>query len=180
MIILGIDPGTNILGYGIIVADKQNFSVLDFGSKKITKSDSPAEKLSEIYYLVSELIKLYRPDELAIESPFYGKNIQSMLKLGRAQGVAMAAAFEAGLTVEEYSPKRIKLAITGCGTSSKEQVSGMLQHILKIKLDLKELDASDALACAVCHANSRKSFDSHGKKYNSWNQFITDNPDRKI
>ena len=179
MIILGIDPGTNILGYGIIIADKQKFSVLDFGSKKITKSDSHAEKLSEIYYLVSELIKLYRPDELAIESPFYGKNIQSMLKLGRAQGVAMAAAFEAGLVVEEYSPKRIKLAITGNGTASKEQVSGMLQHILNIKLDLKELDSSDALACAVCHANSRKKSSLGSKKYSGWSQFIQDNPDRK-
>lgn len=179
MIILGIDPGTNILGYGIIIADRQKFSVLDFGSKKITKSDSPAEKLSEIYHMVSELIKLYRPDELAIESPFYGKNIQSMLKLGRAQGVAMAAAFEAGLTVEEYPPKKIKLAITGRGNSSKEQVAGMLQHILKIQLDLNELDASDALACAVCHANSRKGFADGPKKYNSWNQFIADNPGRK-
>jgi crossover junction endodeoxyribonuclease RuvC len=178
MVILGIDPGTNIVGYAILVANKGDLRVLDYGIKRIKSTEQAAEKLAEIHYWVSELIRLYRPDELAIESPFYGKNVQSMLKLGRAQGVAMAAAFEAGLKVEEYAPKTIKLSITGKGTASKEQVLGMLRHLLKVNIEAESLDASDALACAVCHANNRRNpLLAKGKK-SDWSGFIKDNPNR--
>lgn len=178
MIILGIDPGTNILGYGVILVNKQKMTVLDYGIKRIGKATDPAEKLSIIFESMMELIRTHRPDSLAIESPFYGKNVQSMLKLGRAQGVAMAAGFHAGLSVEEYSPKKIKLAITGKGTSSKEQVCAMLGYILNIKLQPSELDASDALACAVCHANNQNSV-VKGKNHDSWESFLKENPHRK-
>lgn len=144
---------------------------LDKGQK------TQAAKLSQIYHRVSGLIREFSPTEMALEAPFFGKNVQSMLKLGRAQGVAMAAGLSQGLEIFEYAPRKVKVAVTGQGTASKEQVHGMLEKLLNTKLNTTHLDASDGLAVAVCHffqGNNVKT----GKTYSDWNAFIKDNPDR--
>jgi crossover junction endodeoxyribonuclease RuvC len=178
-IILGIDPGTVVMGYGLIQISGNTLTLLDMDILKPGKVDDPYKKLQLIYNTVSGLIIKYKPDVFAIEAPFFGKNLQSMLKLGRAQGVAIAAAMRHGLDVTEYAPKKIKQSITGNGNASKEQVLKMLQRILNFKDDPKYFDASDALAVAVCHHFQENSFQATvGKKNNGWDDYLKKNPSR--
>lgn len=178
-IILGIDPGTTILGYGIIDCRKGKMKLLCMGNFRLSKLNDHGLKLREIQIQVSALIESYLPDEMAIEAPFYGKNVQSMLKLGRAQGVAIAAAMEREVPYTEYAPKKIKQAITGNGNASKEQVAAMLQSLLAIETLPKNLDATDGLAAAVCHYFNRGNSAS-GAGYSGWKSFLGKNPGRKI
>ena len=180
-IILGIDPGTLVLGYGLINTQGKTVSLLDMGVMKLSARKDAYERLGLIHRKLKELIEKYKPDSFAIESPFFGKNVQSMLKLGRAQGVAIATAMSAGLEVCEYSPRKIKQAITGNGNADKEQVWKMLQRILSIthNTDIKYLDASDALAVAVCHHfQDNALMKTAGKKLKGWEDFIAKNPDK--
>jgi crossover junction endodeoxyribonuclease RuvC len=176
--ILGVDPGTNILGYAVIEVQGSALKVLNFGVFHLEKYEDHHEKLKEIFLQLQEIIETYLPEHLAIEAPFYGKNVQSMLKLGRAQGVAMAAAMTMGLQIQEYAPKKIKQSITGNGNASKEQVAAMLESILKIKITSKHLDATDALGVAVCHYNQSSSMLAGLKKHNGWASFIKNNPNK--
>ena len=178
--ILGVDPGTNITGYAIIEVNGKSTKVVTYGVFKLTKFEDHQTKLKEIFLQLQDVIESYLPEELAIEAPFHGKNVQSMLKLGRAQGVAMAAAMTMGLKIFEYSPKKIKLAVTGSGNASKEQVHAMLENRMKIKIDQKYLDASDALATAICHFQQRGQVKISKNSYKDWSSFIKANPDRKI
>ena len=152
-VIMGVDPGTNVMGYGILGIDGRRPRAVAMGVIRLSKYEDHYMRLRRIFERVTSLIDQYVPDELAIEAPFFGKNVQSMLKLGRAQGVAMAAALERDLTITEYEPRKIKQAITGNGAASKEQVQEMLRRILDIPAEqlLPELDATDALAAALCH-----------------------------
>lgn len=179
-IILGIDPGTSILGYGIIKVEGKKMSLIALGVVKLDKIDDHHLKLQKIFERCIELIDGFHPDELAIEAPFFGKNVQSMLKLGRAQGVAIAAALSRQLPVMEYAPRKIKQSITGNGAASKEQVAAMLQQTLKIpQKDMPEkLDATDGLAAAVCHFYQSSSVLGASKSYTGWNAFLKDNPGR--
>jgi crossover junction endodeoxyribonuclease RuvC len=174
--ILGIDPGTNILGFAVIETEGGIIQVLDIGVLHMKEQKDQNEKLREIFLEIQELIERYLPGELAIEAPFYGKNVQSMLKLGRAQGVAMAAGMTMGLHIAEYSPKKIKQSVTGNGNAAKEQVASMLCNMLALKPDKLPLDATDALSVAVCH------FYQNGRavksKSTSWKSFLRDHPDR--
>ncbi len=179
-IILGIDPGTLVMGYGIVHVQNNKLSLITLDVIKLDKLDEHADRLKKIFERVVELIEQYKPDELAIEAPFFGKNVQSMLKLGRAQGVAIAAALSKNIPMTEYSPKKIKMSITGNGNASKEQVAAMLESLLNFKHDDKYLDATDALGAAVCHYFQNKSAASGAKKsYSGWDAFIKDNPKRK-
>ena len=176
-IILGIDPGTNVMGYGILHIKNNKMSLIAMGSIELNKLDTHFDKLKKIFERTQYLINEYLPDECAIEAPFLGKNPQSMLKLGRAQGTSIAAALSKDIPVSEYAPKKIKQSITGKGTASKEQVAGMLQNILKIKKLPKHLDATDGLAVAVCHYFQQGK--SQGEKsYSGWDAFIKANPKR--
>lgn len=176
-IILGIDPGTTIMGFGLIKVKNKNMEVLQLDELILKKYKDHYTKLKLIFERTIQLIDTYHPDEIAIEAPFFGKNVQSMLKLGRAQGVAMAAGLSREITITEYSPKKIKMAITGNGNASKEQVAKMLQNILNLKELPKNLDATDGLAAAVCHFyNSGKT--SVSKGYGSWGAFVSQNKDR--
>lgn len=177
-IILGIDPGTNIMGYGLVHQKGNKILLITMGILKLSQYNNHALKLKKIFERTLGLVEQYRPDELAIEAPFYGKNVQSMLKLGRAQGVAMAAALYKELPIFEYSPKKIKQAITGNGNASKEQVAGMLKTILNFQDIPEHLDATDGLAAAVCHFFQGNNKGGEKKNYNSWKSFINDNPDR--
>ncbi len=178
-IILGIDPGTVLMGYGLIEVTSSKIKLVELDVLKPGKVDDPYKKLQLIYNTVSGLIIKYKPDVFAIEAPFFGKNVQSMLKLGRAQGVAIAAAMRHGLEVTEYSPKKVKQSVTGNGNASKEQVLKMLQRLLNFKDDPKYFDASDALAVAVCHYfQSNSSVPSTGSKANGWEDFLKKNPER--
>lgn len=178
-IIIGIDPGTNVMGYGILGIKGKKPELIALGVVKLNKFDSHYLRLLRIHERVLGLVEQFLPDEMAIEAPFFGKNVQSMLKLGRAQGVAMAAALSRDIPITEYEPRKIKMAITGNGAASKEQVREMLRRILNIsadKLDI-ELDATDALAAALCHHyESSRPFPSAGPK--SWKDFVAKNPDR--
>lgn len=175
--ILGIDPGTNVLGFAIIDADKRLITVLEIGVVTFAHiSDDHTVKLRYIFEQVQDLIRQYQPSEMAIEAPFYGKNVQSMLKLGRAQGVAIAAGMVNGLATTEYMPKKIKRAITGNGNASKEQVAGMLENILKQKFQEKYFDATDALAAAVCHWFQSSGPMKGQKTYSGWGAFAKENP----
>ena len=176
--IIGIDPGTNIMGYALLEIIDEEMKVLNMGVIKLKSYANHTEKLKEIYLQTQEIIESYMPEELAIEAPFYGRNVQSMLKLGRAQGVAMAAAITMGLEIQEYSPKKIKKSITGNGNASKEQVASMLQQILHTSLENQLLDATDALATAVCHFYQNGNLKSKDKHYKDWNSFISDNKKR--
>lgn len=176
--ILGVDPGTNLLGYAVLEVSGKQLKVLNFGVFHLESYDTHHEKLKEIFLQLQEIIETYQPTQLAIEAPFYGKNVQSMLKLGRAQGVAMAAAMTMGLQIEEYAPKKIKQSVTGNGNASKEQVAAMLESILKIKITSKYLDATDALGAAVCHYNQSSGALGGVKKHAGWASFIKDNPDK--
>ena len=175
-IILGIDPGTNIMGYGLIKKsnDKINFLYLDV--ILLHKVDTHNLKLKKIFETTNQIIKTYSPDEIAIEAPFFGKNAQSMLKLGRAQGAAIIASVVNSIPITEYAPKKIKLAITGNGKSSKEQVAGMLVQMLNLEKMPKYLDATDGLAAAVCHALQNDVIIKNKKE--SWSQFLKKNPER--
>lgn len=178
-IILGIDPGTNIMGYGVISIKKKEISLLAMGAIHLTKLGDHSMRLKKIYERTVQLIDEYKVDEFAIEAPFYGKNVQSMLKLGRAQGVSMAAALSRDVPVAEYMPKKIKKAITGKGEASKEQVSAMLKSIVAYKDSPKYLDATDGLAVAVCHHYQSK-LNLGSKSHGSWESFLKNNPDRKV
>jgi len=178
-IILGIDPGTVVMGYGLIEVTGSKLKLLELDILKPGKVDDPYKKLQLIYNTVSGLIIKYKPNVFAIEAPFFGKNVQSMLKLGRAQGVAIAAAMRHGLEVTEYSPKKVKQSVTGNGNASKEQVLKMLQTMLNFKDDPKYFDASDALAVAVCHhLQSNSVLKTSGPKAKGWEDFINKNPGR--
>lgn len=179
-IILGIDPGTTVLGYGIIHIQGKNIQLLNFGIVHLAKLETHPDKLKRIFDRLDGLIQEYRPDEMAIEAPFFGKNVQSMLKLGRAQGVAIAAALKNNVPFEEYSPRRIKQAITGSGAASKEQVAAMLQNLLNIKELPKHLDATDGLAAAVCHHFSKGIGEHNKSSSGSWESFVKKNPERKV
>ncbi len=180
-IILGIDPGTIVMGYGLVHIKNGKLSLVALGVIKLDKYDEHADRLKKIFERVIGLIEEYKPDELSIEAPFFGKNVQSMLKLGRAQGVAIAAALSKNIPMTEYSPKKIKQSITGNGNASKEQVAAMLENLLNFKNEDKYLDATDALGAAVCHFFQNKSTTSGLKKsYSGWDAFLKDNPQRKI
>jgi crossover junction endodeoxyribonuclease RuvC len=179
-IILGIDPGTLVMGYALVHIQNNKLSLIALDVIKLEKLDEHADRLKKIFERLVELIDQYKPDELAIEAPFFGKNVQSMLKLGRAQGVAIAAALSKNIPMTEYSPKKIKMSITGNGNASKEQVAAMLESLLNFKHDNKYLDATDALGAAVCHYFQNKTAASGAKKsYSGWDAFIKDNPKRK-
>ena len=178
-IIIGIDPGTNIMGYGLLGVNGKQLTVIALGVIKLSKFDDHYMRLHRIFERVLGLVEQYLPDEMAIEAPFFGKNVQSMLKLGRAQGVAMAAALAQDVPITEYEPRKIKQAITGNGAASKEQVQQMLRHLLNIPQEslLPQLDATDALAAALCHFyESAKP--ATGSKASSWKAFIAQNPDK--
>ncbi|MCD4664437.1 MAG: crossover junction endodeoxyribonuclease RuvC [Bacteroidales bacterium] len=178
-IILGIDPGTNIMGYGLIFQEKSKLQLISLGIIQLNKYNTQALKLKKIFERTLGLIDEYKPDELAIEAPFYGKNVQSMLKLGRAQGVAMASALYRSIPIFEYSPKKIKQSITGNGNASKEQVAAMLVNLLSIKEVPKHLDATDGLAAAVCHYFQKVSVNTK-PGYSGWKNFLNENPDRIV
>ena len=177
-VILGIDPGTNILGYGIICVTPSGPKFVTMGVFDLRKIKDPFEKLANIFAGVGEIIDEYKPDELAVESPFYGKNAQVVLKLGRAQGAAITAAIMRGIPVAEYAPRKAKIAICGNGAASKEQVSMMIQKTLKVELDPKYLDATDALAIALCHHYQMSNPLAGGSGKTDWKKFIENNPDR--
>lgn len=178
-IILGIDPGTNIMGYGLIRIKGKAMELICLGVIKLDNLDGHALKLKHIFEKTLMLIDEYHPDDLAIEAPFFGKNVQSMLKLGRAQGVAMAAGLYRSIPIFEYSPKKIKQSITGNGNASKEQVAIMLQTILKYKETPEYLDATDGLAAAVCHYFQNNSA-SPKKELSGWKAFVTANPGKLV
>lgn len=179
--ILGIDPGTNFLGYSVLAHQGKQIRLIETGVLTLTHLDEPGEKLRRIYERVTELILRHQPMAMAIEAPFFGKNVQSMLKLGRAQGVAIAASLAGGVPYMEYAPRKVKQAITGRGNATKEQVAAMLEQILgqPIRTKMTE-DASDALAVALCHfyqiSNPLQGL-STGK---GWDAFLKNNPDRVI
>ncbi|MFT7381946.1 MAG: crossover junction endodeoxyribonuclease RuvC [Roseivirga sp.] len=174
-IILGIDPGTSVMGYGLILVKGKKLTLLQYGVIHLSKYTGHELKLKKIFERVTSVIEEFHPDEMALEAPFFGKNIQSMLKLGRAQGVAMSAALAREIPITEYAPKKVKQSVTGNGNASKEQVAAMLQTLLKIETLPKLLDATDALAVAVCHHFQGGSQQSGNK---SWKSFLADNPDR--
>jgi len=174
-IILGMDPGTSVMGYGVLMVRGKELKLVQYGVIHLSKYATHELKLKKIFERVVGIIDDFEPDEVALEAPFYGKNVQSMLKLGRAQGVAMAAALSREIPISEYAPKKVKQSVTGNGNASKEQVANMLQTILKSDITPKMLDASDALAVALCHHYNRNSPVSKAK---SWKAFIHDNPDR--
>ncbi|MFP4064051.1 MAG: crossover junction endodeoxyribonuclease RuvC [Bacteroidales bacterium] len=178
-IIMGIDPGTNNMGLSVIGIRNKSVEVIAMDVLKLGKLENHALKLKKIFETVLRDIDHYHPDELAIESPFYGKNIQSMLKLGRAQGVAIAAALHRDIPVSEYSPRKIKMAITGKGGASKEQVAAMLCRILQIREVPESMDSTDALGVALCHHyQGGKGASDQEKSYTGWKAFISDNPGR--
>lgn len=176
-IILGIDPGTNRTGYGVIRAEGPVPELVTLGSIDLSGFSDHYLKLKHIFERTLGLIEEYNPDELAIEAPFYGKNVQSMLKLGRAQGAAIAAALSRSVPIFEYAPRKIKMSITGQGAASKEQVASMLMNILKFREEEIILDATDGLAAAMCHFYQSNN-PVTDKKYNSWKDFINKNPRR--
>lgn len=177
-VIIGIDPGTNVMGYGIVGVNGKKPAMIAMGVVKLSRFETHYLRLRRIYERVIDLCSQYFPDEMAIEAPFFGKNVQSMLKLGRAQGVAMAAALSRDVPITEYEPRKIKMAITGNGASSKEQVQEMLRRILSIPKEnlLPQLDATDALAAAMCH------FYESGKpavaRATSWKDYIARHPEK--
>lgn len=183
-IILGIDPGTTVMGYGVLLEEGPLVRLLDAGAIRFAPSDDHTLKLRAIFRETTAIIERHHPDELAIEAQFFGKNVQSMLKLGRAQGVAIAAALQRELVITEYAPKRVKQSITGNGNATKEQVAAMLLSILRVGELPASTDATDALAVAVCHHFSRNSItrspSGRGASRGSsdWGSFVRNNPDR--
>ena len=177
--VIGVDPGTNILGFSIVDTNGKDFELVHIGVIRMAKMNSLQLKLEMLFNSLSDLIASYKPSEMAIEAPFYGKNVQSMLKLGRAQGVAIAAALRYQVKVAEYSPRKIKQSVTGNGNASKEQVSAMLGQILSLQLKNLELDATDALATALCHCYQENQLFGT-RKYKDWASFVEKNQDRKL
>ncbi len=176
-IILGIDPGTTIMGFGLIKVVGKKMEFMQLNELQLQKYSDHYVKLKYIFERTIHLIDTYHPDEIAIEAPFFGKNVQSMLKLGRAQGVAMAAGLSRQVPITEYSPKKIKMAITGNGNASKEQVARMLQSLLSLETLPKNLDSTDGLAAAVCHFYNANRI-AIGKSYTGWSAFVKDNPNK--
>jgi len=176
-IILGIDPGTTIMGFGLIKVIGKKMEFLQLNELQLSKYDDHYKRLRLIFDRTIELIETFHPDEIAIEAPFFGKNVQSMLKLGRAQGVAMAAGLSRDIPITEYAPKKIKMAITGNGNASKEQVAKMLQSTLGLKELPKSLDSTDGLAAAVCHFYNSGRIET-GKSYTGWSAFVKQNEKR--
>lgn len=175
-IILGIDPGTNVMGYGLIeVFARSEMKLIQYGVIHLKKYDNHALKLKKIFERILSIIDEYHPDEVALEAPFFGKNVQSMLKLGRAQGVAMAAALYRDIPITEYAPRKVKQAVTGRGTASKEQVADMIIRLLSIQEAPKMLDATDALGVAICHHFQGGNIE---KSTTSWKAFVTQNTKR--
>lgn len=190
MIILGVDPGTVVLGYGVVRLEGKQLHCLALDALKLDPKKEPFERLRDIHEAMARLFEQYQPDFLAMEAPFFGKNVQSMLKLGRAQGVIMSAGLAKGIPVDEYSPRKVKQSITGNGAASKEQVSSMLQSIFGLTDLPKLLDATDGLAVATCHAyalqspiplgtSTKKKTSSKSAGKHSWAHFIAQNPERK-
>jgi crossover junction endodeoxyribonuclease RuvC len=189
-IILGIDPGTVVMGFGLVRFADNRLTLIEMGVLRLPTHKDSHERLRLIQLKVQQLITTFQPHDFAIEAPFFGKNVQSMLKLGRAQGVAIATAMHAGLPVTEYSPKKVKQSITGNGSSEKEQVWIMLRRILQLEQEAPAYDASDALAVAVCHhfqyqldqkigaKTTKTGVKTSGKKLNGWEDFIRKNPDK--
>ncbi len=181
-IILGLDPGTLIMGFGVIRVEGEKIEMLDFGEIYLKDISNPHDRLAYIINKTKALIDEFAPDECAIEAPFFGKNVQSMLKLGRAQGVAIATIYNSGLTAEEYAPKEIKQSITGRGNATKEQVWRMLKQIMKIDIEPHKYDGTDALSVALCHhyktAHGLNLKTKKGKKGGGWESFIAENPNR--
>lgn len=179
-IILGIDPGSNVLGYAFLqVHGKKKPRVITMGILDMRQKENQAEKLAHIFEELQRLIQLYEPTDASIEAPFYGKNVQAMLKLGRAQGAAMVAIAHQGLQLEEYSPRSIKKAVTGNGAATKEQVARMLVHVVDGHIDPKWLDATDALGVAFCHHIQTQGLPLGQKKYSSWDSFLANNPNKR-
>jgi crossover junction endodeoxyribonuclease RuvC len=175
-IILGLDPGTSIMGYGLISIDQRGPALLQFGVIQLDRYESHELRLKKIFDRVLSLVDEYLPDEVALEAPFYGKNVQSMLKLGRAQGVAMSAPLHREVPIVEYSPKKVKQSVTGNGNASKEQVARMLMTIFGIRELPKLLDSTDAVAVALCHHFQNGTAKSRGK--DTWSSFVRANPNR--
>ncbi len=187
---MGIDPGTNVTGYGLLQVEGRTASCIVLGDIDLHRITDPYQKLRYIFDRISGLIDEYRPDEVALESPFFGKNIQSMLKLGRAQGVAMAAALSRGVPVAEYAPRKVKQTITGRGAATKEQVALMLKNLLHLETLPRHLDATDGLAVAVCHwfqsapvpklesRTKKKALGGGPVASSSWEQFVSNHPER--
>ncbi|MDD2411805.1 MAG: crossover junction endodeoxyribonuclease RuvC [Bacteroidales bacterium] len=178
-IILGIDPGTNIMGYSVIRTTKSKIELVVMDVLKLDKLSNQSLKLNKIFETTLRIIDSYHPDFLAIEAPFVGKNIQSALKLGRAQGVSMAAAFYRSVPVTEYLPRKIKQSITGSGSASKEQIAAMVARMVQIPEPTKCFDATDALAVAICHYLQKDIIDT-GEKYSGWGRFLVENPGRVV
>ncbi len=176
-IILGIDPGTTVMGYGLLLIEGKKYKILQYGVIHLKKYETHELKLKKIFERVTSIIDEFLPDTVALEAPFYGVNVQSMLKLGRAQGVAMAAALARDIPITEYSPKKVKQSVTGNGNASKEQVAAMLQTLLNIEELPKLLDATDALAVALCHHFHEGRMQTRGRN-EGWKSFIEENPDR--
>lgn len=174
-VILGIDPGTSVMGYGVILIQSNKLILLQYGVIHLSKYTNHEIKLKKIFDRVISLIDDYKPDEVALEAPFFGKNVQSMLKLGRAQGVAMAAALSREIAITEYAPKKVKQSVTGNGNASKEQVARMIMTLLNLKEVPKLLDATDALAVALCHHFQGGNQVQSSK---SWKSFLSNNPNR--
>ena len=179
-IILGIDPGTNVMGYGVISVEGNKAQLVSMGVIDMRKESDPYLRLGKIFERVTGIIAEYLPDEMAIEAPFFGKNVQSMLKLGRAQGVAIAAAIQRDVPIHEYAPLKIKMAITGQGQASKQQVAGMLQRLLHIREDEmpKFMDATDALGAAYCHFLQMGRPETGDRHYSGWKDFVQRNQAR--
>lgn len=176
-IILGLDPGTTVMGYGVITVTGSKTEVLQYGVIKLTRFDSHALRLKKIFERILTLVDEFHPDEVALEAPFFGKNVQSMLKLGRAQGVAMAAALYRDIPITEYAPRKVKQSVTGNGNASKEQVAAMLLSVLKLKEVPEFLDATDALAVALCHHYQGG---TAPRRRNDWSSFLKDNKKRIV
>jgi crossover junction endodeoxyribonuclease RuvC len=175
-IILGVDPGTTVTGYGLVRLVGKKIEVLQYGVIHLDKYDGHALKLAKIFERISAIVEEYSPDEMALEAPFYGKNVQSMLKLGRAQGVAMAVALSRQIPITEYAPKKVKLSVTGNGNAAKEQVAAMLVAQFGLRQVPELLDATDALGVAVCHAYQQQG--TGGGRTKSWAAFVAENPKR--
>lgn len=179
-VILGIDPGTILMGYGVIAVSGHEVKLVSLGTIDLSKLDGHAMKLKKIFERTTFLLEEYKPDEVALEAPFFGKNVQSMLKLGRAQGVAMSAALSRNIPIYEYQPRKVKQSITGNGNAGKEQVAAMLQTLLSFKELPKYFDATDGLAVALCHHFQNGSVNNGKKNYSGWKSFVDQNSNKII